>query len=582
MKSRFSIQEWVHWSELGGGARWILMVAVVLGGALLTGLVGIKQFRGATSEETLRQADLGWQIATGGGFTTRIKYPQTAAWLQARGQDPAAMDVFPEVDLAPLYPLTIAAVIKVLPAGLRDKLFFTAPGELNGFGGDYLVLAVNIILFWVALFLVFLLTRKLFERGAAWVALLAFAFSVGMWSGAVSITGVPLMLDLLLGIFWVLTGVAHRQEKGEESWLAWCVVGVLAGGMFLCDYPTGVLLPVFAAYAMWVSKGVRRWLAPSLVVASALVVVSPWVVRNVVVTGSPVGLAWEGLATRLGDPTAEPNVVRTTLSAEPPQVSLAKIGNKCLTAIETAFKDKLWSSGGLFLTAFFVAGWLYGFKQPGVNRLRWLAVACMLVLVPAYGAMNSGEGERVPILYLSALVVVFGAGFFVVLADSTLGESRVKWAAAALILVQALPLLHDLLEPRRAHFTYPPYYPGLFVSLRNSFQQAMPGQEFPWMADIPAGAAWYSGCPVWAKTDDLADYYKISLDRPFEALLLSPHTLDKPYFAELAPVKSSAPNLGEWPLVYTGLNTGRFPPTFTLRRTQRLTDNMFILLKAQR
>ncbi|MSU69730.1 MAG: hypothetical protein EXS39_02925 [Opitutaceae bacterium] len=78
-------QEFVHWLEIGAGARWIRRGAVLFGGLVLSLLVAWKQFHGPLTEGTLLQADLGRQLAGGAGFTTLVNYPQTSAVLAAHG-----------------------------------------------------------------------------------------------------------------------------------------------------------------------------------------------------------------------------------------------------------------------------------------------------------------------------------------------------------------------------------------------------------------------------------------------------------------------------------------------------------------
>jgi hypothetical protein len=71
-------QELIHWLEVGGGARWVLIGALLFGGAAVSLVVSWRQFHGAASEATLVQADLARQIAGGRGFTTNVNYPQAA------------------------------------------------------------------------------------------------------------------------------------------------------------------------------------------------------------------------------------------------------------------------------------------------------------------------------------------------------------------------------------------------------------------------------------------------------------------------------------------------------------------------
>jgi hypothetical protein len=148
------------------------------------------------------------------------------------------------------------------------------------------------------------------------------------------------------------------------------------------------------------------------------------------------------------------------------------------------------------------------------------------------------------------------------------------WLALVLLGVQALPLLHDALEPRRLHFNFPPYYPTLFTGMRED--SARRG-DAAWMADVPAGAAWYSGQQVWAQPAQLRDFYAIGVDQPIYALVLTPHTLDKPFFAELARPGNGSGRLGEWSQVYSGLVTNRFPAGFPLIFPQKISGNLYVL-----
>jgi len=84
----------------------------------------------------------------------------------------------------------------------------------------------------------------------------------------------------------------------------------------------------------------------------------------------PVALAVQNVAFKAGDSTAEPATQRAMLSAKLAVVDLTKLGNKTLTSLKENLKSRLWSGGSLWLTAFFVAGWLYAFRSSAANRLR--------------------------------------------------------------------------------------------------------------------------------------------------------------------------------------------------------------------
>lgn len=279
-----STQEWVFWLEAGAGARWLRRAAFVALALVLSLVTGYKQFRGARSEVTLAQADLGWQLGTGQGFTTRIKYPQTAAWLEARHESLDGRAAFPALAEPPLYPLVIGGAVAALPAARRTALFASAGDPPEGFGGDYLLLALNLLLFWVAAALTFDLARRLFDLRVAVVAVLALMFSSGAWSATVAVNGTPLPMVLLL----LLAGALLRADQAAtggltRAWLA--AAGAAAGLMFLTDYPAGVVALVLLAYVAVRWRGAARGWGLLAVAAAFAAVTGPWLARNVAQIG---------------------------------------------------------------------------------------------------------------------------------------------------------------------------------------------------------------------------------------------------------------------------------------------------------
>jgi hypothetical protein len=90
---------------------------------------------------------------------------------------------------------------------------------------------------------------------------------------------------------------------------------------------------------------------------------------------------------------------------------------------------------------------------------------------------------------------------------------------------------------------------------------------------------------VWAQPVKLRDFYAITLEQPLAELLLTPRTLDRPFFSELATRPVGPDSLGrvtnrfgEWGRIYAGLFTGVLPPEFPLSAPQRLAENLYVLL----
>jgi hypothetical protein len=582
-----SLQEWVHWLEVGAGGRWVTRVAVILGVVLLSLRVGYTQFHGPLTETTLAQAVVARQLVKGEGFTTLINYPQSAAWLKARAANDNTTqsrrfeptEAFPELHQPPLYSLVIAGTLKLFPESWRTTLFDTVPKPPDGFRADYVLLVLNIVLLWLAAWLTLVLGRRLFDEQVGVVAMLGLLLSTAIWSETVAVNGTPLMMVIVLALFLALVRIDEgAATAGKMPWRAVLGAGVLCGLAFLCDYAAGVTIAAAAGWIWFRFFGGQRGRALAILGLGFAVVAGPWIARNVVVSGNPLGLAWHGIALKAGDPTADPETVKATLSAAAPTLDLNKLGNKMLTSLQESLRERIWAGGAIIFAAFFVTGLVYRFRADRVNRVRWLLVATLGLLIVAQAFFDSGEGERLPVVYMTPLIAIFGAGFFFVLiASSDALHGHARWAAAVLLAVQALPLAHDTIEPRRLHFSYPPYYPGLFLGMREEMTRRG-GAHPAWLADVPAGAAWYSGQRVWARPATLRDFYGVCQEQTQVALVLTPHTLDRPFFSELAKRNVADGRLGDWSEVYAALVTNRFPAGFPLSLPQKVADNFYVLI----
>lgn len=580
-------QELIHWLEMGGGARWVLMGALVFGGLAVSLVVSWRQLHGAASEATLAQADMARQLSLGRGFSTGVNYPQASAFLRERGVRFDAARPYPDVYQAPLYPLLLAAGLRVLPHSLREALFAAAPAPPFGYGADYYLLAVNLLLFAAALLLTFDLGRRLFGPQAGWLAALGLFLAVPVWQQVVAVNGTALMMVLSLAAFHAWWRAESAEEPGRARLPSACL-GVLCGLLFLAEYSAGILVVVAVIGLCLRFRGPERWRVVALLAAGFALVAGPWVARNLAVTGLPVGLAVQNIALKAGDTTAEPAVIRATLSPVLPSLDLNKLANKVLTTLQETLRSRAWSGGSMWFAAFFAAGWLYVFKSSPVNRIRWLFALSLAVMVATQAACNSGESERQAVVYLVPLVIVFGSGFFFVLLSSNAALGAwPRLCAGALLTLQALPLAHDALDPHWLHFQYPPYFPQLFQGMRRQIDVSDPAGRFGLMADVPAGLAWYGQTRVWAQPATLRDFYAVQVEQPTGELLLTPKTLDRPFFSDLNAkpktpgfLTASIPRIGEWGEVYGGLLTGSFPREFPLSTPRKVTEDLVVLFNS--
>ena len=575
-----SFQEWVFWLEMGRGARLIRIAATGLAVLLLTAWICTKQFHGPKTEWTLRQAVVGRQLADGHGFTTLVNDPQTAAILQSHGGRWGS-GAFPEWNLAPGYSAVIGAWLGLVPASTRSAFFSTSPTPPEGFIPDYWLLALNVVFFWIAVGWTYRLGRAIFDPAVGLVSAFALLVTASFWDEIVSVNGTALSMVLALALVETAWQVEVRSRQNEVPYRWMMLVGAVCAVLFLFDYVAGAGL-LAAAVFVWFRFVGERARAIAMLLAGFLLIAGPWCVWLFGQSGSPIGLAWQDVAMKVDGSSADPSIVRATLSPNAPAIELAKLGNKGLSALEMALSDRWWSGGAQWFAGFFVAALLYRFRDPRVQAVRLFVVGLLACLVCSHAFLSSGESERWPLIYASPLLIIFGAGFAGVLIASSRGlADHAKWVFAAVLLMQAIPLAKRLVEPSRLHFQYPPYYPPLFLGMTDEMNRrggANPG----WMCDVPAGAAWYSGQRVWLQPASLHDFFAIGTEQPMLACVLTPKTLDRPYFAELAHRTDHAgARLDDWAQVYAGLAAGHLPESFPLNLPQKIADNFYVLIDPQ-
>lgn len=583
------MQRIIHWLEEGRGRQLVLGLGVCVGIVFFSLYLSYKRYRGPDAEVIFEQAVMAKSLAEGDGFSTLIRYPQAIAVLEAGDEWRFNRDeASPEIYNAPLYALILAGGLAILPESVIEWIW-EAP-DIKAYNADFYLLAVNLLLFWISCRLLWLLAFRLFNRRTAWVSLAAYFFSVSVWETVLAVSGLPLLSVLILSLMLVLQRLEVLRLKGVAGRFRTLaaftfLAGLLSGLLFLTDYTSALLLIPVLTYFIVNMRGVLRWTAPLLLIVGFLLVSAPWMVRNLALTQSPVGLAWQEVGLRSGDPTASPGEARTRLQAEAPVVSLRKTVNKGLDGIKEVLRESVWSGGALLFASFFVAGLFYRFRESSTNTIRWLAGAIIAVLLLGQPFFDDGEGVRLPAAYLAPLIILFGSGFFLILLESTARRTPLERMGliTILLLFQALPLAHLALEPARGtYYAYPPYSPRLMHLMKTGLKEKF-FPNFGLMADVPAGVAWYAQEPVWAQPVQYRDFDEILAYQPIGALYLSPEVLDRPFFGELLQEGGKRswddPRRNfSWGAVYAALPSDPLPRFFPLQKSLRIWDNTFVLM----
>ena len=211
-------------------------------------------FTGLAEPAAMDVAQVARHIARGHGFASSSLSPL------AYSQCPRPEAV---VTQGPLYPLVLGVVFAL--AGARD-------------GVSALVsLACHLL----AVAAVFVLGYRAFGLRSAWYAALLFALGAPMAGAAVA--GLPISLaalTLTLAFVWALRA---SQEGGGRAALG---AGLWAGAAWLTGLVSCLLAPLLA---LWLGLA-RGWRRAGVCLAAAGLLAVPWLVRNWLVTGHPLGL----------------------------------------------------------------------------------------------------------------------------------------------------------------------------------------------------------------------------------------------------------------------------------------------------
>ncbi len=500
------MQGFIHSLEQGNLARYLrgAVIAVVIISVAL-GFLGWK-FRGFVSPEAMDQAQVAREISRGHGWSTLFIRP-LAVWQIEKNLGTQALPKtnFPDTYNAPLPPLANALALKMSGDKMELK-----QGEFIASVERYIV-AFSMLFFLASVAVQYLLLSRLFDaRLAFWAATLTLLSNL-CWQ--FTLTGLPQMLMLLLfnGGLYALTRTVEANLGFDQPATATTEEGMVLvrptmGAVLGWSALTGLcfaLLTLSHGVAAWFFVGLlafagvhfrRRPAAVLVMLAVFALVVTPWIVRNVQVSGHPFGVAGYTLYDTIGGGTTER--MRSTDGPKTDDVLPTYFRTKIQDGI-TAQLGRLSSTLGdnLLALAFFVC-LLHSFRRPGVNALRnavlviWLfAVFGMALLGNVPDPFTPLGANQLGVLFLP-IMLGFGLAFVLVLfsrREEALSSVARLILFTVLFVLSGLPLLFSLLPHNLPPFQYPPYFePGL-----NRLNGWMKDNEII-ASDMPWGVAWYA------------------------------------------------------------------------------------------
>jgi hypothetical protein len=591
------IQMLIHKLEVGAGSRYLRIVALGLGVIALAFLYDIRAYRNLAAPEAMDTAQLARNISEGKGYTTLFLRPFSLYLVQKHNQanTPFALtnavtdfaqikSAHPDLANPPVYPLLLAGLMKVLPFDYKvdlKKPFWTNNGNFWRYQPDFLIAIFNELLLLVVVVLTFLLAKNLFDSNVAWLSAILTLGCELLWQFSTSGLSTMLLLVVFLGLTLLLLEIERgaRESQPRAGWLLGLAVtvGLLTGVGALTRYAFGwAIIPVVLFLLMFSGK---RYLWHMLAALAAFaLVLTPWIVRNEVVSGTAFGTA--GYAVVEGTMVFPQFQLERSIHPELAQTMWMKLYvQKLFGNLRDIMTGDLLKSGATWAGGLFFAGLFMGFRSTGARRVRYFLLMCLAVFIVAQSLGRTQLSDQTPeinsenlLVLLVPLVFVFGGSFFFTLLDQmTLPLVQLRYAViTGFVALCCLPLFFTLWSSARP-LVYPPYYPPEIQQTANWMK---PDELM--MSDIPWAVAWYGDrqC-VWLTLDAQTDFFAINdYLKPVQALYLTPLTMDGKFVSDWVQTRDSS-----WGnFIVDAVLKNKIPPGFPLHTapTGFLPDRMFL------
>jgi len=520
------LQDWIHHFEVGAGARIIKMTATVLGFIAIAGLYDLLAYQSLSSEEAMETAQLARNISQGGGFTTKSIRPLSIYLLNGK----APQEALPEVTNPPVYPVLLAGLMKVLP------MRFTATQNWT-YQPERWIAVFNQALFFAAIVLLFRIARRQFDDRVAWLSAFLFGGTSLFWkfsaSGLSTLWVIVIFLALVLCLARIAEGTATAQAPVGWSALAGALAGI--GGLSRYAF-AWMIVPVILFLALG-PRGLRgRHCATAAL--CFLIVMGPWLARNIALTATPFGTA--GYAVIQGTPPLEGESLERSLDPRLAlrRVELMDVLNKLFANARDLWRNDLPRFSGNWVSAFFLVGLMLPFQSPARGRLRLFLLGSIILLfiVQALGQTHLSQdspeinSENLLIL-LAPLTFVYGAALFFTFMDQlSIVTTDARGAVIGVFLiVMSVPLLLSLViaPPPALNTPYSPLHIQRIARLMRAGELMM--------SDIPAAVAWYGNRECsWLTLDDGREFFKINELRPVKAVFLTQRTTDDRFLSQMS------------------------------------------------
>ena len=530
-----TLQDLVYSLDAGAGLQIIRTILFTL---FVIGLVVIftaRQFRGFDSEAAMDSAQLGRNLAQSHRYVTQNIKPLTIAQVSANTFDgDAKIDFHPELVRPPVYPAILAGAFMFFDL-IGVDLFPTSEGfqGMRVFPAEqWVIVPLNHLFSMLTGLMLYFLGRNLFSKRIGLLATLTYFLTAMVWEDSLQGEGLPVLSFFVISAvyFAVLSVLNRRERRPVWNWMSLYLLSIGFSALaFLTNYAALAVIPGIALFIMMMGSRTHRGghLAFFYLVL-IFVAVSPWLLRNYQVCGSPLGLAPH---TALIDSARYPgDALMRTLN---PKFSFFSDFNavraKWASNFTSIYQNRLTSLGGGLLITFFMVTYFYRFVRVHVHNLRWgigLSIALFFI-----GAGFFGEGSLKFYHIFWPFVILYGLAFFSILLDRLdISINLYKTGLTGLVVgLTALPLLITIFLSPSPKDPYPPYYPRFVMKVSELLK---PTEVI--CTDMPWATAWYGNRTSILMPTTLEGYYEINDYRKYiSGLYITTITKNRPFVSDL-------------------------------------------------
>lgn len=519
------------------------MAIIIKGGMCLALLVVVTllylfvQFRGLNSSTAMDQAQIARNIAAGQGFTTDYIRPLAIGTLKSAGKANEAIDAgkMPDFYQSPLWPAVNALPLRII----KDTWQMTR--NTVDYPGDRMIAFMAVVCFLLSVGVFYFVFTRLFDKMLALYACAAILLTDIMWQ--FSLSGLPQMLLLLLFSIGCLLTLLAEEAQENDAFIPTVALLVGAGVVFgLMILTHGLAVWIFLGWLAYTGFIFRpRGLMCLAAVGAALIVVSPWLVRNYQVCGNPLGISYMAM---FYDAPPEQGYLRSEdAPGKNNPMGLFRRGS-------TRQLDVLFSYFGLNIAAgaFFLAAF-HRFRNPRTSAFRW---GLLLMWVMAFIGMSffrvdgAISSNQIHIIFLP-LFTCYGFAFLMVMWSRwELGQGLLRTIFVGLVIfLCSVPLLMTLFAGSSGRVQWPPYIPPFIGILGEWFTE-----DEIIASDMPWAVAWYAQRSSLLLPESVREFNRMhdyqDFKQPIRGLYLTPVTGNQPLFSGI--YKGS---YKEWALLIT-------------------------------